>query len=789
MLGRHLHFAFFCCAITIGPLCPAEEIDYARHIRPILANKCYACHGPDEAAREAELRLDFAAEDQELLDREIVIPGQPASSELIARVRATDQAAQMPPPDSGLTLSGDEIDLLERWISAGARVDQHWAFRRIVRPPLPQLRGSPGTSEIDRFVLARLNSDSIDPSPRADRRTLIRRLFLDLLGVLPSPEQVDAFVSDASPAAYSELVDRTLASPHYGERWGRHWLDQARYADTNGYTVDSERSMWPFRDWVIHALNDDMPFDQFTIEQLAGDLLTSPSQSQLIATGFHRNTLINQEGGTDKEQFRVESVVDRVNTTGAVWMGLTVGCAQCHDHKFDPVSTRDYYQLFAFFNSQQDVNSTSPTLRLATATERHHLRALSDEVAAAKAELAAYDSANPSAAKPGDQPGDPRRVVLQSKVVSASDARKEFAAQLPVTMVMAESTEPRVTHILVRGDFLRLGSVVAPDVPKTLPALPENPETNTRRNRLDLARWLVSRGHPLTARVTANRIWGHYFGRGLVETENDFGIQGRLPTHAELLDWLAAELIETGWSLKSFHRLLLTSDTYCRSSHARPDLHRIDPLNQLLARQNRLRVEAEIIRDIGLDAAGLLVRRIGGPSVRPPQPSGVYAFTQRQASWKTSQGADRYRRGMYTFFMRSAPYPMLTTFDTPRFNTTCTQRGRSNTPLQSLTMANDETMFENARALGRRLYHFASQDSMRIVRGYEVCFARQPTQEDLERLRRFCAAERSGYSVDTDSAHKIVGAAEMNELAVADLASCTALARVLLNLDEFIVRE
>ena len=947
------------------------EIDFARDIRPLLSNACFRCHGPDEEVREADLRLDTAeGAYSDLGGYQAIKPNDPDASAVISRVTTSDPEERMPPPDSGIKLSPRDIELLKAWIAAGGKYDQHWSFRPIARPSVPQQQSAVMQNEIDAFVVERLNRAKLSLADEADRPTLIRRVYLDLLGLPPSIEAVADFVADQRPGAYERVVERVLANPHYGERWGRHWLDQARYADTNGYTVDTERSMWPYRDWVIRAINVDVPFDQFTIEQLAGDLLPEATQDKLVATGFHRNTLINQEGGTDREQFRNEAVVDRVSTTGAVWMGLTVGCAQCHTHKFDPLTQHEFYQLFAFFNSAQDVNSVAPTLAVASEAQQAKLAELDRQIAAASAALAEHDklhnakvpeaerddgkplawhivepkslhsaagaaletlsdgsivasgndgdadaytirfvspldritalrletlthpslpkggpgragngnfvlnqislqvdeakaswihatadhsqknydvtgaidgdaktgwainveSGNPNVnrtaqfiADPiatdgnalatatltfGDSPAkynigrfrlaitdaphtklslpNAMRAKLAADLKRAQGERSKFAKGIPATMIVRELDEPRATNVLVRGDFLRKGDVVQPNSPAFLPKLPDRTSTY---NRLDLAKWLVSSEHPLTARVSVNRVWGRFFGQAFVETENDFGLQGTPPTHPELLDWLSSELIESGWSMKQLHRRIVNSATYRQSSHQQKDAERVDPLNKLISRQRRLRVDAEVVRDLALAASGLLNGRIGGKSVYPPQPSGVYAFTQRNASWPTSKGADRYRRGMYTFFMRSAPYPMLTTFDTPRFNTTCTRRVRSNTPLQSLTMANDEAMLENARALGQRLVREAQDPAERIELAYRLCFARQPNPQEISSLLAYVKSQTTDFLASPDDAKSISAAAEGSDEQLAENAAWTVLARVLLNLDEFITRE
>lgn len=760
------------CAMT----CSAASIDFARDVRPILSNRCFKCHGPDEVAREADLRLDRAEGAMaDLGGHRAVVPGEPSKSALVKRINAALDE-RMPPSDSGLELTPGEIDLLTRWVAEGAVYDQHWAYRSVQRPLVPATKHAAWTvNPIDAFIARKIEAMGVALSPEADRSTLIRRAYFDLLGLPPTREQVSAFISDVRSGAYDRMLDRVFANPHYGERWGRHWLDQARYADSNGYTIDSDRSIWPYRDWVINAINADVPFDQFTIEQLAGDLLPGATNDQLVATGFHRNTLINQEGGTDREQFRNEAVVDRVNTTGAVWLGMTVGCGQCHNHKYDPLTQREYYQLFAFFDDCQDVNSTTPQLSLPTDDQNKRLAEFDGQIAAAKK---AEDAANEAPKERKDQ--------LAAELKKLQDERKKVASSITTTMIMRDLDKPRQTHVLIRGDFLRKGDPVEANSPEFLPPMAE---TDARRTRLELAKWLVSRDNPLTARVTVNRAWLRFFGEGLVETENDFGIQGTPPSNPDLLDWLAAELMDSGWSMKHVHRLIATSATYRQSSLVRSELEAVDPLNKLLARQNRLRVDAEIVRDLALAVSGLLNEKLGGKGVYPPQPEGVYAFTQVNAKWPTSTAADRYRRGVYTFFRRSVPYPLLTTFDAPRFNSTCTMRARSNTPLQSLTMSNDQAMLEHVRALGRRLFEFSSDDQAKIDHAYQLCFSRTPEPDEVKALSEFVDAQRTDFSTNPADAKAFVVATETESAPTIELAVWTAVARVLLNLDEFITRE
>ncbi len=636
-------------------------ISFSRDVTPILSENCFACHGFDQAAREADLRLDTlegALGGGE--DNAAIVPGNPENSPLVTRIMSGDASTVMPPVESGKQLTSEQKETLRLWIRQGASYDPHWSF-------VPPTRTAPApvagvTHPIDRFVQARLAEEKLEPSTAAAPTTLIRRLCLDLIGLPPKPEEIDAFVTattDDPETAYLHLVNRLLESPHYGERWGRWWLDQARYADSNGYSVDAPRQIWKYRDWVVDALNEDMPFDVFTIEQLAGDLLVDATQSQKIATGFHRNTQINQEGGIDKEQFRVDSVFDRVATTGTVWLGLTIGCAQCHDHKFDPITQTEYYRMFAFFNNQDE-----PTLTVTGSN---------DDV-------------------------------------------------VHTTLVMRERSEPRKTTVFVKGDFTRPADNVTPGTPSVLHAFDQ---PTGMANRLDLARWITSPDNPLTARVIVNRIWQHYFGRGLVETENDFGLQGSLPSHPELLDWLAVEFREGGWSLKDIHRLIVTSHTYRQSSVVRAELKQKDPENYLLARQQRLRLDAEIVRDVALTACGLLAPELGGPPVYPPIPDGVMSQGQVKRAWNTSRGRDRYRRGLYTFQFRATPPPSLNVFDAPDGYSTCTRRIRSNTPLQALTLMNDPAFFEFATALESIIRQQG------LTAAFRRCTARRPTTEEL----------------------------------------------------------
>lgn len=687
----------------------------------------------------------------------------------------------------------------------------HWAFRPVQRPALPEVRSAGQTwvrNPVDRFILARLEHEGLTPSPEADRRTLIRRLSLDLIGLLPTPEEVEDFVADPRPDAYERLVERLLASPHHGERWGRHWLDVARYGDSNGYSIDAARSIWPYRDWVINAINANMPFDQFVIEQMAGDLLPNPTLAQITATGFHRNTPLNQEGGIDVEQFRVESIYDRVNTTGTAFLGLTVGCAQCHDHKYDPLTQHEYFQMFALLNQDDE-----PTLELATeeqksrqrqidAERRELLRLFQPLDRLTDADVLAWQgrlTAELRATLPRDihhlldiaengrdeqqkarllsflrQLDKTRHLVgglmqppllalahlhlhqTRDRIESRLAALRAAEPHIPTTLVLAARTEPRPTHIHIGGDFTRKGKPVAPGVPLWLL------DAGPIRNRLDFARWLVDSRNPLTPRVIVNRIWQHHFGLGLVETENDFGTQGTPPSHPELLDWLASEFVQSGWDVKHMHRLMVTSATYRQSSKQRADLAAVDPRNRWLARMSRWRLEAEVVRDVALGASGLLNRRIGGPSNFPPQPDGVFRFTQVPRVWTAEVGPNRYRRGMYTHFWRSAPHPALAAFDAPDGVNPCTRRNRSNTPLQALTLLNDAAFMEMAQALARQLHEANLSDEEKAKWAFQRCLSRPPSAGEWQVVMRlFHDSQRDWLPV----------------------------ARALMNLDEFITRE
>jgi cytochrome c553 len=777
-----------------------EPVSYNRDIRPILSNTCFACHGQDANTRKAGLRLDVEEAAKAALRSGdfALVPGDRSQSTVYQRITATDTDDLMPPPESGHELDASERELIGRWIDEGAVYEPHWAFVPPALSPVPETANPDWPAgDLDRFILNRLEQGGISPSPAADPATLLRRVHLDLTGIPPTPEEQARFLEDDSPFAYEKVVDRLLASPRFGERWGRHWLDAARYADSNGYSIDSPRSIWPYRDYVINALNADLPFDQFVIEQMAGDLLPNATREQRVATGFHRNTMVNEEGGVDPEEFRTEAVLDRVNTIGTVFLGLTMACARCHDHKYDPVSQHEYFRLAAFMN-----NDDEQELSLPTPEQEEAIRKAEEEAAALRKELEAYLAGSEkqqelfedrlplrkfreltelerrALLKPrAERDAEDAKVVLElfkkndREVMRINGRLKELEAQrkqAPTTLVLAPLAGGRETRLLIQGSYGSFGEPVPPGYLDALHA-PEQPGAT----RLDLAQWLVDRRNPLLARVTVNRFWQHLFGKGLVETENDFGLQGALPTHPELLDWLAVTFMDEGWRVKPLLRKMVLSSTYRQASRPRPDLRDVDPNNVLLARQNRLRLDAEIIRDAALTAAGVLDERIGGPSVFPPQPDGVTSLGQTSRPWNASEGADRYRRGMYTAFQRSTPYYALTVFDAPNAQEACTRRIRSNTPLQALTLLNDPSFVELAAAFAARLLESAQPTPQaRIEEAFRLALGRTPNPEESTLLtglyqRRLAEAPPEA----------------------AENAAWTMVARAILNLDEFVTRD
>ncbi len=735
----------------------AAPVDYLRDIKPLLAAQCVQCHGSTQ--QKGGLRLDTARAGLQGGDRgPAIVPGRGTGS-LLVQVLGDSHPEIDRMPYKRPPLDTTQTAALVAWIDDGAphpadeipSSDRHWAFVPPVQAPLPDGGAS---HPVDAFVGARLREAGLEPSPEADPAILFRRLCLDLTGLPPTPDEIDAHLADPDPGRYDRAVERLLASPHYGERWGRWWLDVARYADSNGYSIDGTRPIWPYRDWVIASFNRDLPFDVFTEWQMAGDLLAGtptpePGSSQaemLVATGFHRNTQINHEGGIDPEQFRIEAVFDRVNTTTTAWLGVTFACAQCHDHKFDPFSQADYYRFYAYFNSTENDGhggGMGPVVEIPTPIESERRAEWNRRVAAVEEELAGA-------------PEPDRKKALEKELAGLRRQRPRVTQSL----VLRELPEPRPTTVFIKGDFTRPGAPLSPGPPASLTP----PGSAPVPGRIELARWLMAPENPLTARVTVNRVWQIYFGRGLVETENDFGTMGTPPTHPALLDWLAVDFRESGWSFKHLHRRIVTSATYRRSSVATPKAVAADPRNVLLGRQNRLRLDAELIRDVALRATGLLEPRLGGPPVFPPQPEGLGALTQNKHAWNVSTGGDRYRRAVYTHLQRSTLHPALAVFDAPDTFTTCTRRLRSNTPLQALTLLNDAAFLELAQALARRLDRPGPLEE-RLTHNFRACTGRVPEPDELAVLARL---------------HREEGG---------DGAGSLAVARVLLNLDETITRE
>lgn len=824
--------------------------DFTRDVEPLFAKRCQGCHGA--AQQLSGLRLDQSeAALKGGYSGPVIIPGKSADSKLIARVTSTKKGFSMPPVGAPLTEA--EVATLRTWIDGGAKwpVQQtkaiapkntHWAYQPIRRPATPDIRKRTWPrNPIDAFILARLESDNIEPSPEASRTTQIRRLSLDLTGLLPAAAEVEDYLADNRPDAYERLVDRLLASPHYGEKWARPWLDLARYADSDGYEKDLARPhAWRYRNWVINALNSDMPYDEFVTEQVAGDLLPNATTEQRVATGFHRNALTNREGGVDRAEARFEQTINRTNTLGTVFLGLTVGCAQCHNHKFDAISQKEYYQFFAFENNieERDIDAplpgeVGPYLRarpvydrerkdileqygiapLQTEWESHIREAILKPGAnlewdfAVTAYVAMEDNARKlmlmDAAKRTTRQQEqltnyfvrnigPDLGKMPSHVTCLKDAREKLVAleagftRLTQAQTVIEDPAPTKTHLALGGDHRAPGIEVEPGTLAVLPPL----KANGTPTRLDLARWMTSRENPLTARVEVNRIWQELFGIGIVRTSEDFGTQGDRPSHPEVLDWLAAELQQNGWSLKQLTKTIVTSATYRQTSKVRKDLETRDPGNTLLARQSRLRLSAELVRDAALAAGGLLDTEVGGKSVKPPLPQGVAELGYANSvKWKESTGPDRYRRGLYIHFQRTTPYPQLMNFDAPDSNVACTRRTRSNTPLQALNLLNDPVFLEAAQGLAMRSMTEASGSfTDRLQYTFETCLSRKPSQQEKERLSKYFDQQLGILKKDSKAVTSLFPVAPDGTNS-AEAAAWVGVSRVLLNLDEFITRE
>jgi hypothetical protein len=1042
---------------------PAERsIDFNREIRPIISDNCFTCHGPDEKQRMARLRLD--TRDGAFAKAGLIVAGDPAASRLYQRISAADVSQRMPPPDSGHALTPAQIELIRQWIAQGAKWSTHWAYDAPRRPELPAVKdASRAPNPIDRFIVARLEREGLALSPEADKATLLRRVSLDLTGLPPTAAELDAFLADSSPNAYEKQVDRLLASPHYGERMAMMWLDLARYADTHGYHIDSHRDMWPYRDWLIRAFNRDLSYDQFTVEQLAGDLLPQATIDQQIASGFNRNHMINFEGGAIPEEYQTEYVIDRVEATSTTWLGMTMGCARCHTHKYDPITQKEFYQFFAFFNTVSEegldgrVGNAKPMLRLPTDEQKAQTERLNQSISAVEEKLsdkqiapvqeaweqpylgkhataprdgliAHYELDNSfvdlsgrykhgrvirgdptfgggvigravsfdgdTQVTLGDVDGDARQkvgdfdrgdkfsiafwvrggssqpITVMQKLSDAQTRRgyefliedreligiqrfsqriifrfisqwpdaaitmrtrrripmsewhhvtvtsdgsgraaglklyldgelqevdvakdslngstrndapfvigdptlgkayrgglddlrfysraltgpevEELAIHYPTqmvlsgvfgkrskedatrlreyflqraaspelraaavelkrlkkerddlnkdiltVMVMSEMEKPRDTYILGRGDYRNKTEKVTADVPAVLPPLAKN----APHNRLTLARWLVDPQHPLTARVAVNRFWALYFGNGIVKTIEDFGSQGEPPVHPELLDYLATEFIRTGWGVKALQKLIVTSSAYRQSSKVTRGLWEKDPENRLLARGPRQRLQAELIRDLALAASGLINSKIGGPSVSPYQPAGLWeemafgdGFSAQE--YKQSRGQDLYRRSMYTFWKRTVPPATMSIFDAPDREKCTARRPVTNTPLQALALLNDPTYVEAARALAARTINEGGRDSAsRIGYAFRLATARKPSAQESSVLRALLDKELAHYRRERNAAQSLLKVGESavdQKMDVAELAAWTVVTSAILNLDETVTKE
>ncbi len=843
---RRLHPIASALALVFAGLLPRsvpadapvpDKVEFNRDVRPILSDNCFLCHGPDANQRKGKLRLDLR---DEALKKEAFVPGQPAESELIKRILTSDEDDLMPPRDSHKQLSDRQKGILKRWVAQGAVYQQHWSYEKPVKPTIPY-----GEHGVDYLVRRRLADLGLQPSAQADRRTLVRRLYSDLLGLPPTPAEAAAFETDPTPDAYDRLVDRVLRNPHFGERMALGWLDVVRFADTIGYHSDNPRNVWPYRDWVIRSFNENKPFDRFTIEQIAGDLLPDANQETRVGSAFNRLLLSTEEGGAQPKDYEARMLTDRVRAVGAAWLGQTTGCAQCHDHKFDPFSTRDFYALGAFFADVQEaiLGRREDGMVVATPVEKARLAELEARAAEAgkryEAVLPRIDAAQEqweadvqtygvtlTELQPDSKAGDADKKTARqvAEILGKSDRsaeqrqavrnyfrnkvnrlnlaerdaaaeaereRKDYEATLPKCIVTVSSPKQRTVRILPRGNWMdETGEIVQPALPHYLP----QPRIEGREpNRLDLAQWLVSTDNPLTARTVMNRLWKQLFGTGLSKVLDDLGAQGEPPANPALLDWLAAEFMDSGWDFQHMVRAIVTSATYRQVSTPTPELLAADPSNRELARQSAFRVDAELVRDTALAVSGLLVPRIGGPSVKPYQPAGYWEnlnFPTREYAADT--GEDQYRRGIYTWWQRSFPHPSLIAFDAPSREECTAERNRSNIPQQALVLLNDPTYVEAARAFATRiLTECRGTPEERFTWAWERALQRPPRDDERTIARDLLAGHLAAYRSDLPSAEAFVktGFAPAPEgLDPAELAAWTHVARVLLNLHETITR-
>ena len=832
---------FLAWAMALLPAAP--PVDFNRDIRPILSENCFYCHGQDANKRKGDLRLDVR---QDAVKAGALVPHDKAKSLVSQRTRSKNPDELMPPPGSNRRLTDAQKDLLDRWISEGATYATHWAFVAPKRPPVPAVRDRGWVrNPIDAFVLARLEGAGLKPSPEADRATLIKRLCVDLTGLPPTPAEVRAFVADPSPEAYSKLVDRLLASPHYGERMALSWLDAARYADSNGFQQDGDTWQWIWRDWVARAYNADLPFDQFSIWQLAGDLLPEATTDQKIASGFNRNHMLNGEGGAIAEEQRFVNLFDRMDTTATNWLGLTMACAQCHDHKYDPITTRDYYRLMDAFNRVPErgtpqffssrIRVAPPVIELPTEENNRRIAEIEGQIKAAEGALQpvvekAYSewsagmradekkrSALPEAlkkelAKPAAERNPEAEKKLNADLrkhfdekvraglvgkapesAKVEDLRKQLASykadRIPRVMVMSDAN-PRETKILERGEYLKGTEKVSFGVPEFLPPLPKDAPAN----RLGFARWLFQPENPLTARVQVNRVWQHFFGAGIVKTAEDFGVQSEYPVHGALLDWLAVEFRENGWSQKKLQRLIVTSATYRQSAKVTAEHRTGDPENRLYSRASRFRMPAPILRDWALAASGLANLKVGGAPVYPYQPDAVWealAITkERDFTYPASRGEDLYRRSLYTFWRRTVGPANM--FDASNRQTCRVRASGTSTPLHALTMLNDPTWVEAARMLAQGVMKESARPEDWLGSAFEKVVCRKPTPRELELLKKSFDRQKAIHASNPAAAGQFLKVGESPRDESIPIDRHAALATVCLgifNLDEAMTRE
>ncbi|MBB6110026.1 hypothetical protein HDF23_002782 [Mucilaginibacter lappiensis] len=736
-----------------------DVISYNFNIRPILSDKCYKCHGPDASKREAGLRLDMPESAYQALKdnpkAHALVPGEPSLSEVYKRISTQDTMELMPPPASNLKrLSAYEVDLIKKWIKQGAKYEKHWAFVPPKLPTVPQVKNTAWPkNQIDNFILQKLEQKGIDPNPEADKERLLKRLSLDLTGLPPSLPMMDSFLADKSANAYQKMVDQLIQSPQYGEKMTLHWLDVARYADSHGYQDDNYRSQWPWRDWVIHAFNENLPYDKFVTWQLAGDLLPNSTQEQLLATGFNRNHKITEEGGVIDEEYRVSYVTDRTNTFGKALLGITLECAHCHDHKYDPFSQKEYYQVYSFFNNVKEVGIQSTVGGPETYAKRPMMQISNEEV---------------------------------KKVLNFIN--KQDTAKLIVS-VMGDSDKVRPTYILKRGNYDAHGDQVEPGTPQSiLPFTASYP-----KNRLGLAEWLFNKNNPLAARVFVNQVWQEFFGKGIVKSSGDFGMQGDLPSHPELLDWLAVDFRDHGWDIKRLVKQIVLSATYRQSAILTPEKAKSDPENTYLSRGPRYRLPAEFVRDLVLASSGLLTRTIGGPSVNPYQPPGLWenATSGRGilANYKQVHGPNLYRRGMYTLIKRTVPPASLGIFDASNRDQCEVKRLRTNTPLQALVMLNDPTVLEASRVLAARLLQDNNSTSAKVTKAFRLIMCRHPQEKELTILTAYYKDELK--TMKKADAEKLLSVGEYPLPVNADKITLAAMMKVvdtIYNLEEAITK-